>query len=430
MSRFLAVVTPIICCTALAHADNWPGWRGTTGQGYSAERALPLTWSATDNIRWKVPLPDAGNSTPVVWGERIFVTQASEKTAWPPPVAGGPAAARRRSLLCLRRADGQLLWQKDVIYDAKEATHPTNPFCSASPVTDGERVVVSFGSAGLFCYDFAGKELWKKGLGKLEHIWGNASSPILYRDLVILWCGPGKRQFLLAVNKTTGAEVWRHEEPGGASGLGADKSWVGSWSTPLVAHVNGQDQLILSVPEKVKGFDPQTGKELWFCAGLGQLVYTSPLYADGIVVAMSGFHGPALAVKLGGTGDITKDRLWHHTRSNPQRIGSGVIVGNHIYIMEETGVPHCFELKTGKEVWDAQVSKRPGGNCWSSVVVAGDRLYVTGTGGETQVLAARPQYQLLATNRLGEHTNASIAVSNGELFIRTDKHLWCVAEKR
>jgi outer membrane protein assembly factor BamB len=428
--RYLPALAALLCCAALARGDNWPAWRGPTGQGFSAERDLPLTWSPTENVRWKVPLPDAGNSTPVVWGDRIFLTQASEKTTWPPPGAGGPAVARRRSLLCLARSDGNTLWQKDVFYDQKESTHPTNPFCSASPATDGERVVVSFGSAGMCCYDLEGRELWKKDLGKLEQIWGNASSPILYGDLAILWCGPGERQFLLAVNKRTGADVWRHDEPGGASGLGEDKSWVGSWSTPIVVRVEGRDQLILSVPEKVKGFDPRTGAELWSCAGLSKLVYTSPLYADGIVVAMSGFHGPALAVKLGGKGDITKDRLWHHTASIPQRIGSGVILGEHVYLVEENGVPHCFELRTGKEVWVGQGSQRLGANCWSSLVAAGDRLYVVDQHGDTHVLAGRLQYELLATNRLGEHTNASLAISEGQLFIRTDKHLWCIASKR
>jgi outer membrane protein assembly factor BamB len=183
----------------------------------------------------------------------------------------------------------------------------------------------------------------------------------------------------------------------------------------------------MTVPEKVKGLDPRTGEELWSCAGLSKLVYTSPLYADGIVVAMSGFHGPALAVKLGGKGDITKDRLWHHTKSIPQRIGSGVVVGEHVYVVEENGTPHCFELKTGKELWGPQVGQRPGANCWSSVVAAGDRLYVVDQHGDTHVFAARPKYELLATNGLGEHTNASIAISDGQLFIRTDKHLWCIA---
>src|SRR5262249_47368184 len=150
--------------------------RGPTGQGHSTEASAPLHWSSTENVRWEVPLPAAGNSTPVVWGDCVFLTQATDKTVWPPEAGnGGPAVARRRSLLCFRRDNGKLLWQKEVFYEEKEATHPTNPFCSASPATDGERVVVSFGSAGLYCYNFQGKQLWKKDLGKFEHVWGNAS---------------------------------------------------------------------------------------------------------------------------------------------------------------------------------------------------------------------------------------------------------------
>jgi outer membrane protein assembly factor BamB len=427
MMRSLLALLTTCSLAAVALGDNWPAWRGPTGQGQCPEKALPLKWSRTENVLWKVPLPDSGTSTPVVWGDRVFVTQASDKTLWPPKGSnGGIAIGRKRSLLCLDRATGKQLWQQTVIYDKEEATHPTNPYCSASPATDGDRVVVSFGSAGMYCYDFQGKELWKVDLGKLEHVWGNASSPVLYGDLAILWCGPGERQFLLAVDKKTGKEVWKHDEPGGSDGI-TNKKWIGSWSTPLIANVKGQDQLILGMPKVLRSFDPKTGKELWSCQGLTDLIYTSPLYADGIVVAMSGFHGSALAVKLGGSGDITKDRLWLHKR-NPQRIGSGVIVGKHVYILEADGVPHCFELETGKEVW--KVEERPGGAAaWGSMVHADGKLYVTARGGTTFVFAASPKYELLAENRLGEHVDASPAIADGQIFIRTFRHLWCIGHK-
>ncbi len=416
LSAFICGRSFALLVTVAALAANWPAWRGPDGQGHCSETDLPLTWSTTENIRWKVPLPDAGNSTPIIWNDRIFLTQATEKGS-------------RRFVMCLGRADGKLLWQKETPFKERETTHQTNPYCSASPVTDGERVIVSHGSAGMFCYDFAGKELWRYNLGKLEHIWGNAASPVLYGDLCILWCGPGERQFLLAVNKKTGEKVWQTDEPGGKSGLDNDnKNWIGSWSTPIIVRVGGRDELILSVPFKLKGFDPKTGKELWSCSGLTRLAYTSPLYADGVAVAMSGYHGSALAVKVGGTGDITRDRLWLHDQKNPQRIGSGVIVGGHIYILNENGLPQCFELKTGKEVW--QVTERPTGRSWGSMVAAGDRLYVANQNGDTLVFRASPKYELLATNRLGEHTNASIAVADGELFIRTYKHLWCISAKK
>jgi outer membrane protein assembly factor BamB len=285
-------------------------------------------------------------------------------------------------------------------------------------------VIVSHGSAGMHCYDLSGKALWKVDLGKLEHAWGNASSPVIYGDLVILWCGPGERSFLLAVNKKTGAKVWETVEKGAPPG-----KFEGTWSTPIIIKSEGRDQLLLGVPNKLKGFDPKNGKELWSCDGLTALVYTSPLFADGIAVAMSGYGGAALAVKLGGGGDITKNRLWHHPK-NSQRIGTGVIVGEHLYMVEEDGRPHCFELKTGQEVWQSQYDKRPTGGAWGSMVHADGRLYITDRVGTTTVFAANPKFEVLAQNRLGEHTDASIAVSNGDLFIRTYKTLWCISEKK
>lgn len=415
-----------------ALAGNWPSWRGPDGQGHSPEQGLPVKWSATENVRWKVPLPDQGNSSPVVWGDRIFLTQATDKTDWPPtPNAGGPASAQKRLVLCFHRADGKLLWQRETIYKDKESTHPTNPFCSASPVTDGERVIVSHGSAGMVCYDFDGKELWRCDLGKLEHIWGNASSPILYGDLCILWAGPGERQFLVALNKKTGQKVWQHDEPGGKSGTG--QPWIGSWSTPLIVRVGDHDELLLGVPGKAKGFDPKSGKELWRCdalinAGKHELVYTSPIYADGVAVFMGGFGCSALAVRPGGTGDVTQThRLWFHKAPNPQRIGSPVIVGEHVYLVNEEGIAQCFELKTGKEIWGKQ---RVTSSTWGSLIAADGKLYVTSRDGDTIVLKASPTHEVIGRNPINEPVYGSIAVSDGELFLRSYKHLWCIREKK
>ncbi|HKB35139.1 MAG TPA: PQQ-binding-like beta-propeller repeat protein [Gemmataceae bacterium] len=414
MTSPLRILLVALACPALALAGNWPAWRGSTGDGRCTEKDLPLEWNTTKNVRWKVPLPDEGNSTPVVWRNRLFLTQATQR-------------GTHRALLCLDRSNGKQLWKAEVQYKEKEPTHGTNPYCSASPVTDGERVLVSHGSAGLFCYSVEGKELWRKDVGKMIHIWGNASSPILYGDLAILWVGPGDRQILLAVDRRSGKTVWEHNEPGGVDGI-TNKDWVGSWSTPIIARVGGRDELILSVPLKVKGFDPNSGKELWSCAGLGKLVYTSPVCsAGGIVVAMSGYGGPSLAVRAGGSGDVTKThRLWQHP-SNPQRIGSPVIVGEHAYLINEQGLGQCFELKTGKDVW---MKERAASATWGSLVVAGDRFYITTQNGETVILSASPEFKVLGRNRLNETTRASVAVSDGELFIRTYKHLWCISKKQ
>jgi outer membrane protein assembly factor BamB len=415
MTRYLQALLLVVACSGFTLAGNWPGWRGPDGNGLSPEDEVPLTWSRTDNVRWKTPLPEPGHSSPVVWDNRVILTQALEN-------------GKRRAVVCFDRSDGKLLWQKETPFEGKESIHKTSTYCAATPVTDGERIIASLGSAGMVCYDFAGKEHWRKDLGKLEHIWGNASSPILYGDLAILWCGPGERQFLLAVNKADGKTVWEHPEPGGSAG--ADGNWIGSWTTPLIARVGDHDELILGVPEKVKGFDPKTGTESWSCAGLGKLVYTSPVIsADGVVVAMGGFHGPALAVKAGGKGDVTKtNRLWQHTTKNPQRIGSPVLVGEHAYILNEQGLAQCLDVHTGEDLWKKDgVSKTP---TWGSMVSAAGRLYVTDQAGDTYVLAASPRFDLLAKNSLEETVMATPAIAGGEIFIRTHQHLWCIGVKK
>ena len=409
MKRLVAMFA-LVSFGAVAVADDWPAWRGPTGQGISLEKDLPTKWSKTENVKWKITLSESGNSTPIIWNDKIFLTQANK---------GGTV----RSLICFDRADGKQLWKNDVAYPDKERNWAPTWYANASPAVDGERIIVSFGSAGMYCYDYAGKELWKRtDLGKWEHAFGNSASPVLYNDLCILWCGPNEKQgrnFLLAVDKKTGTTVWEKDEK------------AGSWGTPTLAKLDGQDHLLYTAAFKFRSVDPKTGKELWTCDGLTVNVYTSPLISTDkrIAVAMSGFYGAGLAVKVGGSGDITKDRLWHHPK-NIQRVGSGAIVGDHVYIVEENGLPHCYELTTGKEVW--KVEKRPGELTWGSMVHADGKLWVLMRDGRTVIFNASPKYELIATNSLGdkETTNSSLAISNGEIFIRTNKHLWCISEKK
>jgi outer membrane protein assembly factor BamB len=415
VTRTLALLF-LFCASAVAVADDWPSWRGPTGQGYCFEKNVPMTWSATENVKWKIKLPQPGNSTPIVWKDKIFLTLANK---------GGTV----RSLLCYDRADGKQLWKNDVAYPEKEQNWTPDWYANASPTTDGERVVVSFGSAGMYCYDLAGKELWKRtDLGKWTHSFGNAASPILYHDLCILWCGPNNGKTgnqLLAVNKKTGTTVW--ETPEKAS----------SWGTPIIVPIDGKDQLLYCPAFQLKSVDPKTGTENWVCEGLMEYVYTSPLYSPEhkIAVAMSGYTKSDLAVKLTGSSKYLKtDLLWHHAK-NDQRVGSGIIVGDHIYIYEENAAeravgPKCIELKTGKDVW--QLEKKFGGVNWGSMVHVDGKLYVLTRDGTTFIFKASPKFEVLATNRLekGESTNSSPAISNGEIFIRTNRHLWCISEKK
>lgn len=419
MTRITPLLILLVVSTPALAAD-WPSWRGPTGQGFCDEQNIPVTWSDKQNVKWKVPLANQGNSTPVIWGDKIFLTQANK---------GGT----QRSLLCLARADGKLLWQKDVAYTEKERNWDENWYANASPVLDGSRAVVSFGSAGMYCYDFDGQEVWKRtDLSKWDHAFGNGSAPVLYGELAILWCGPNEsgRNFLLAVKKKTGETVWEQNHS------------YGSWATPLITKVKAQDQLILSYSKDVKGqpedktgflygFDPTTGKEIWKCQGLNSYCYASPLFGDGVAVGMAGYGGSALAVKLGGTGDITSDRLWLHPK-NIQRVGSGMVVNGHVYIVDENGVPRCYNLQSGEDQW--KVEKRPGSgsSTWGSMVHADGRLYVLMRNGETLVFAAKPTYEVLAVNPLsgGEQTNSSPTISNGQIFLRTFKNLWCIEAAR
>ena len=411
---FVFVVTP------LTIAADWPAWRGPDGLGICSEEQLPVKWSPTENVRWRAALPEAGNSTPIVSGKHVFVTQA---------------VGDRRTLMCFDRSNGTLIWQQGVTTKEKEPTHGTNPYCPASPVTDGKRVIASFASDGLYCYDFSGNELWHRAdLGRQIHIWGNGSSPVIYGDLCFLNFGPGETTYLLAVDKSTGETRWKKDEDIGygkkADDVKGGDTYVGSWTTPVIMKVDGKDQLLMSWPRRLAAYDPHSGDEIWTCKGLNPLVYTSPIYSNGIVVAMGGFGGISIAVRAGGSGDITDSRrLWD--QRTKQRIGSGVIKDGYIYIHNDPGVAECFELQTGKKVWEERLAGQGGkGTNWSSVMLCGDNCYTITQGGDCFVFKASPKFELVSVNPLGELSNSSIVPSNGELFIRTNKALWCISEQK
>ncbi|HMJ64533.1 MAG TPA: PQQ-binding-like beta-propeller repeat protein [Candidatus Binatia bacterium] len=424
-SRILSLTLVYGLAVSSLSAANWTGWRGDNGLGISPERKVPLKWSATENVLWKIELPEAGNSTPVVWKDKVFITQA---------------VGERRTVMCFDRKSAKLLWQNGTSYNEKEESHETNPYCSSSPVTDGERVIAWFGSAGVFCYDLTGKQLWRASPGKQEHMWGYASSPFIHDNLCILYFGPGNSGALVALNKKTGSEVWRVKDPPvqqrpRTDGFrGQERTGViCSFSSPILLAPEGRapssPQLIMTYPQLVRGYDPNTGKELWTCDGLNELLYTSPIAGDGIVVAMGGFNGSTIAVKADGKGDVTAThRLWRQERTK-NRLGSGVVHEGHVYILNTEGIAECIELKTGKIVWQERVKGGATSESWSSMVLAADRLYVLNRSGATVVLKASPKFELLAVNPLdGALTNASHAISDGEIFIRTHKHLWRIAE--
>jgi outer membrane protein assembly factor BamB len=393
---------------------DWLQWRGPLGTGQSDEKAIPLNWSSTENVKWKAPLDGPGNSSPIVVGDKVFVTHA-------------PAKSNLRGLHCFDRNTGKPLWKHQIEYAEKELTHNTNPFCSSSPVSDGQVIVAWYGSPGVYAYDLRGNVLWQKDLGKLEHIWGFGSSPIIYRDLVILNFGPGLNAFVIALDKRTGNEVWRREFAGQKSNK--IDEYRGSWSTPVVHRESNRDVLLLALPNTLWAVDPITGKDIWSCDGLGDLVYTSPLIDGDIVVAMSGYGGPALAVRGGGSGDVTEThRLWRHeTPKPPQRVGSGVIVNHHIYILNEPFIAWCLDARTGEKKWEQRLGTD---KSWCSMVHAASRLYISNKGGTTFVLEPdEKSLKVLAENHLGEQIEASPAYSNGQIFIRTHQNLYCIEAK-
>jgi outer membrane protein assembly factor BamB len=435
-SASLAIVVLLSAVWATpALAGNWPAWRGPDGNGTCRERNLPLHWATNENVRWRVPLPDRGNSTPIVWGDHVYLTQAISRE-------------NRRTVMCFDRHDGKLLWQAGPAWTEKDPTHDDNPQCSPSPVTDGRRVIAWFGSAGVYCYDDRGRELWRQDLGRQSHQWGYAASPVLYRDLCLLNFGPGQRSFLIALDKRTGRTVWKHE----VSGIGADAKWTdfggeakyddqpgamkvsdvaGSWSTPVVVPAGGRDELVVAYPLRLMALAPKTGAVLWTCGGPNIGAYSSPFFGDGVVgVAASGFTNTLMAVRPGGRGDVAgTHRLWLlHPANSKACLGSGVIFRGHIYQAAMMGFAQCLDLKTGQTIWEERLTGTGARNSsWSSPVLAGDRLYVANQNADVFVLRASARFECLATNSIGgEPMNASPAVSDGQVFLRTDRHLWCI----
>ncbi|HJO08618.1 MAG TPA: PQQ-binding-like beta-propeller repeat protein, partial [Verrucomicrobiota bacterium] len=273
------------------NAGNWPSWRGDlAGTGLVKGEKVPLKWDTKRNVLWRAPLPDRGNSTPIVWGAKVFITQATE-------------ADKRRTVMCFDKRTGELLWQSGVTYAKKETTHKTNPYCSGSPTTDGRIVVANFASAGIVAYDLGGEQLWRRDLGPQVHEWGSSTSPLLFGDVCIIYHGPGPHAALYALDKLTGRTVWKRkveerdnlDRVDGFSGGNGGKT--GAFGTPIIIRVNGRAELILSEANTLRAINPEDGSELWHCDGLNPLVYTSPVYDGNVVLAMGGYYGASLAVK-------------------------------------------------------------------------------------------------------------------------------------
>jgi hypothetical protein len=413
---------PVVCASLLLlagslHAADWPQFRGPDGQGISADRGVPVTWSTTENLLWKVE-PGAGTSSPIVVGNKIFLTAYSGFNV--PGQSGGSDDNLKLHFLCLDRDTGKTLFQKDITPKLPEQAtiRENHGYASGTPIADAERVYVSFGKTGVFAFDHSGKQLWQADIGDKLNGWGSCPSPILYRDLVIVNASV-ESESLIALDRNTGKEVWR------ARGIRE------SWNTPILVQVpEGKTELVVAIFGKILGFDPATGRELWSCAtDIGWYMVPSLVAKDGVVYCVGGRSGGGLAVKAGGKGDVTgTHRLW--TIKKGSNVTSPVLHGGHMYWMHENnGIAYCADLKTGDIVYEEKVDRAD--QVYASAVLADDKIYYVTRTGRTIVLAAKPKFEKLAFNDLGRAGtfNASPAIADGKLYLRSDRALYCFAKK-
>lgn len=415
--------------------DYWPQWRGPLSTGAAPHADPPLTWNEDDGtgIRWKTPIPGRGLSTPIVWGDRVFLTTAipfGEKMPPRPSAAPGnhdnlPVTHRHKFVaLAVDRASGKIVWQK-TLREAlpHEQGHHTASLASNSPVTDGEHLFVFFGSFGLYCLDLDGKLIWEAAFGPMQslHGHGEGSSPALYKDaLVINWDHEGK-SFVMALDKRTGKQKWK-----------AKRDEVTSWATPIIVEHAGQPQLIISGTSRIRGYDLNRGKVIWECGGLSSNIVASPVSDGSMVFAGSSYDKRALlAIRLdGAAGDIThSDRIaWNRFRGTPY-VPSPLLYGGALfYLTHYQGVLSRVDAVSGED--------RPGAfrlegmkSIYASPVAAAGRIYVTDLDGTTIVLSSGEIPRTLSVNRLSEPVSASAAIAGNEMFLRGEKNLYCLAEK-
>ena len=441
----LAATLVLICIPVVAFSDNWPQWRGASGNGVSNESNLPTRWSKED-VAWKAQLKGLGVSSPIVWGDRVFVTSQSGQGELRPgnhptlaqgsgssvekPLGKAAAGAEKQSAAerqvyflveAFRRTDGRQIWEYRAPAKGRlSPVHQKHNLASPSPVTDGEMVYAWFGNGQLVALNMEGKLVWQRHLGReyspFEIEWGHGSSPALYRDLLILECDHIPASYIIALDKKTGKEKWKVERGKG----------VRSYSTPSIVRGPRGDELIVNASERIDAYDPATGKLLWYTGEPNRFPIPVPSSENGVLYASRGYRsGPFMAIRLGGTGDISHTHVQWLVPTGAPYVSSLVLYQGLIYLANDAGVASCFDAKTGEKVWQSRTE-----GIFSASPVAGDgKVYLMSETGETIVIKAGREFQVLARNDIDERLVASPAISGGQLFMRTDNYLFCIGKK-
>jgi outer membrane protein assembly factor BamB len=435
----------VVLCLALAcqssepRAEDWSQFRGPGSLGVSAEKHLPSEWGLDKNVRWKTKIPGTGWSSPIVWGDRIFVTTAvAAKEAKPKSFTesyGGanvgklPDDVYRWEVLCLERATGKILW-KQTAAEGKPAIpiHPSNSYASETPVTDGERVYAYFGTKGLFCYDVTGQLLWSKDLGayKMMMGWGTGSSPALEGDRLFVQCDNEEKSFLVALEKRSGKELWR-----------VDRDEKSSWGTPVVWRNKVRTELVAGGGKKVRSYDPATGKLLWELGGMGGTATTTPVADDQRLYvgssARPGVNTPLIAVKAGASGDVTLQEgetsnagvAWSQNGVS-LFLTSPLLYRRYLYVLEARfAMLSCYDAQTGEPAYVKERLQQAKGFTTSPWAHDG-KVFCLDQDGQTFVLQAGPKFAVLGKNKLDETFAASSAVAGGDLLLRGVTHLYCI----
>jgi len=421
--------------TTVGFAANWPQWRGPDGSGISNEKNLPAEWTPAKNIKWKTPIEGRGHSSPIVWGNKIFLTTAIQGEVVPGakavkhtadgqeflhPDSVGADHKHTFKVIALDRNSGKILWEKvaweGTPYDNR---HRKSSYAASTPATDGKLVYAFFGTEGLYAYDFNGKLAWKAELGKLGTVgMGTGTSPILYENLVIVQCDEenGEASFIVGLDKKTGKEVWR-----------TPRKVQVSWSTPLLVRTPKRAELITSGTEFVISYDPAIGKELWRHKGVESNAIPSPVANNDMVFLVAGFPAKiAMAIKLGGSGDLTgtPNVPWTYAKGTAY-VPSPILYGDYLYLTTDRGILTCIDAKTGEVKYEGGRIPIPATFTASPVAFEG-KILLTSEDGDTFIVKAGPKHELLGTNSIGEAVYASPAIADGRIFIRGEKNLYCI----